>query len=86
MMSEKITANNLEQVIQENKKIKQEIEGCVMLVRTTFNRMQVGSPPQLALQLLRSYGLIQMPIDNLYLSGAIYGILIHIDHNIFISA
>lgn len=71
-MSERITANNLEQVMRRNKEIRQEIDSCVMMVKTTFNRMQVSSPPQLALQLLRTYGLIQMPIDNLYLSGAIY--------------
>jgi len=71
-MSEKITAKNLDQVIQKNKEIQQEIEQCVMLVRTTFNRMQVASPPQLAIQLLRTYGLVQMPIENPYLSGAIY--------------
>lgn len=71
-MSEKITAHNLEQIIQQNKEIKDEIEQYVMLVRTTFNRMQVSSPTQLAIQLLRTYGLIQMPIDNHYLSGAIF--------------
>lgn len=71
-MSEKITAENLEQIIQKNKEIKEEIEHCVRLVHTTFNRMQVSSPPQLAVQLLRTYGLIQMPVDNFYLSGAIY--------------
>lgn len=71
-MSERITANNLEQVIRENKEIRQEIDRCVMTVKTAFNRMQVSSPPQFALQLLRTYGLIQMPIDNPYLSGAIY--------------
>lgn len=71
-MSERITADNLEQVIQKNKVIRQEIEQCVMLVKTTCNRMQVSSPPQLAIQLLRTYGLIQMPIENPYLSGAIY--------------
>lgn len=71
-MSEKITAENLDQIIQKNKEIKEEIEHYVMLVRTTFNRMQVSSPPQLAIQLLRTYGLIQMPVDNIYLSGAIY--------------
>lgn len=71
-MSEKITAKNLDQVIQKNKEIKQEIEHRVMLVRTTFNKMQVSSPPQLAIQLLRTYGLVQMPIENPYLSGAIY--------------
>lgn len=71
-MSERITANNLEQVIQKNKVIRQDVDRCVMLMKTTFNRMQVSSPPQLALQLLRTYGLIQMPVDNPYLSGAIY--------------
>lgn len=71
-MSEKITAQNLDQIIQRNKEIKEEIDQCVMIVRTTFNRMQVNSSPQLAIQLLKTYGLIQMPIDNEYLSGAIY--------------
>lgn len=71
-MSEKITAKDLDQIIHRNREIKEEIEHCVMLIRTAFNRMQVNSPPQLALQLLRTYGLIQMPIDNPYLSGAIY--------------
>lgn len=71
-MSEKITAENLDQVIQKNKEIRVEIERCSQLVFTQFNRMQVSSPPQLAIQLLRTYGLIQMPIDNPYFSGAIY--------------
>ena len=71
-MSEKITIKNLDQVIQKNKEIKQEIEQCIVLVRTTLNRMQVSSPAQLAIQLLRTYGLIQMPVDNPYLSGAIF--------------
>lgn len=71
-MSEKITAENLDQVIRKNKEIRTDIEQCSRLVFTQFNRMQVSSPPQLAFQLLRTYGLIQMPIDNLYFSGAIY--------------
>lgn len=71
-MSERITAENLEQVICKNKEIRAEIDQCVMIVRTTVNRMQVSSPPQLAIQLLRTYGLIQMPVDNPFLSGAIY--------------
>ena len=71
-MSEKITAENLDQVIRKNKEIRTDIEQCSRLVFTRFNRMQVSSPPQLAFQLLRTYGLIQMPIDNPYFSGAIY--------------
>lgn len=71
-MSEKITAENLDQVIQKNKEIRTKIEQCIWMVLTTFNRMQVSSPPQLAIQLLRAHGLIQMPVDNPYFSGAIY--------------
>lgn len=71
-MSERITAENLEQVIQKNKEIKQEIEEYELLIRTVFNKVQVNSPAQLAILLLRTKGLIQMPIDNPYLSGAIY--------------
>ena len=71
-MSEKITAKNLDQVIHKNKEIRNEIEEYNRLIFTKFNRMQVNSPPQLAIQLLRTYGLIQMPIDNPYLSGAIF--------------
>ena len=71
-MSEKITAENLEQIIQKNRVIKEEVEHCVTVVHTIFNRMKVSSPPQLAIQLLRTYGLIQMPIENSYLNGAIY--------------
>lgn len=71
-MSEKITAENLDQVILKNKDIKADIERCNQLVLTKFNRMNVSSPPQLAIQLLRTHGLIQIPINNPYFSGAIY--------------
>jgi len=71
-MSEKITAENLDQVIRKNKEISADIEQCRQLVFTRFNRMQVSSPPQLAIQLLRTYGLIQMPVNNPYFGGAIY--------------
>lgn len=71
-MSEKIIAQNLDQVIQKNKEIRTEIEHCTQKVLTIFNPMQVSSPPKLAFQLLRARGLIQMPINNRYFSGAIY--------------
>lgn len=71
-MSEKITAKNLDQVIRRNKEIKTDIDRCYQMIITKYNRMQVSSPPQLAFQLLRTYGLIQMPLDNPYFSGAIY--------------
>lgn len=71
-MSERITAENLDQVIQKNREIRMDIERCSRLVFTNFNRMMVSSPPQLAIQLLKTYGVIQMPIDNPYFSGAIF--------------
>lgn len=37
-MSEKITAENLEQIIQKNKVIKEEVEHCVTVVHTIFKR------------------------------------------------
>ena len=42
------------------------------LIWSKYNPMQINSPIQLALQILRPYGLIQLPIDNHYLSGAIF--------------
>lgn len=71
-MNERITAENLDDVIQKNKEIIFEIEDSVRKVHTIFNKMNVCSPPYLALSLLRGKGLVQMPVDDMYLSGAIY--------------
>lgn len=71
-MNERITAENLDEVLQKNKEIRAEIEDSVRKVHTVFNKMNVSSPPYLALQLLRTKGLVQMPVDDMYLSGAIF--------------
>lgn len=71
-MSERIIADNLDEVVRKNFEIHDEILRDALLIRTTFNRVQIGSAPQLAMQILKSYGLIQLPIDNLYWSGAIF--------------
>ena len=34
--------------------------------------MQISSSNQLAMQILKLYGLVQMPLDNQYWSGAIF--------------
>ena len=71
-MSEKITIFNLDEVVKTNQEIKKEIVKYVMLIQTQFNKAQINSSPQLAFQLLKSMGLLQMPIENTFLSGAIY--------------
>ena len=38
-----------------------------VLIRTNLNRMQISSSNRLAMQILKPYGLIQMPIDNPFL-------------------
>jgi hypothetical protein len=71
-MSEIITSNNLDEVVRRNSSIHRELEQNAQTIRANFNQMQLYSSPQLALQILASYGLIQMPIDSEYFSGAIF--------------
>ena len=42
------------------------------MIRTNCNSMQISSSSQLAMQILKHHGLIQLPIDNLYWSGPIF--------------
>lgn len=71
-MSERITADNLDEVIKRNEVIEEQMKQSASLIWSKYNPMQINSPIQLALQILRPYGLIQLPIDNHYLSGAIF--------------
>lgn len=71
-MSERIVAANLAEVVKRNRDIQDDILQKVTSVRMNCNRMQVSSPNQLALQILKPYGLLQVPITNRYWSGAIF--------------
>lgn len=71
-MSERITAANLDEVIKRNEVIEEQMKQSASLIWSKYNPMQINSPIQLALQILRPHGLIQLPIDNRYLSGAIF--------------
>lgn len=71
-MSELITAKNLDYVIQKNNEIKDEILKIVMEFQMNLSITKVPSRPQLALSILQKYGLIQLPIDDKYWSGAIF--------------
>lgn len=71
-MSEKITASNLDAVVCQNQLIHDDIQNKTLQIRTVINTLQVSSAPQLALQLLRQRGLIQVPVDDPHFGGAIY--------------
>ena len=71
-MSEFITAENLDLVIKKNQEIKDEVSAQAMKLQTNPSIMKVASAPQLALIILQDFGLIQMPIEDKFWSGAIY--------------
>lgn len=71
-MSERITAANLDEVIGKNEIICEQINKNVNFIWSECNLIHLNSPVQLAWEILRSYGVIQLPIDNHYLSGAIF--------------
>ena len=71
-MSELITAQNLELVIDKNHEIKEEVLAQAIRLQTNPSIMKVASAPQLALLILQGFGLIQMPIEDKYWSGAIF--------------
>lgn len=71
-MSELITAQNLELVVKKNLEIKEEVFAQAMRLQTNSSIIKVASAPQLALLILQGFGLIQMPIEDKFLSGAIF--------------
>lgn len=71
-MSELITAENIDLVIEKNHKIKDEILAEAIKLQTNPMIMKVASAPQLALLILQGFGLIQMPIEDRFWSGAIF--------------
>ena len=58
-MSERITAANLDEVAKRNKAIEKQTNQSASLIWSKYNPMQINSPIQLALQILKPYGLIQ---------------------------
>ena len=71
-MSERIGVANLDEIILKNKEIREETRIKTLMIRTNCNRMQINSSSQLAMQILKHHGLVQLPIDNHYWSGAIF--------------
>ena len=71
-MSEIITAANIDLVIQRNSSIAEELSAQALKLQTSTSIMRVASMPQLALLILQGFGLVQMPIEDKYWSGAIF--------------
>lgn len=71
-MSEFITAENLDIVIKKNRDIKDEVLRQAIRLQTNPTIMKVASSPQLALLILQGFGLVQMPIEDKFWSGAIF--------------
>lgn len=71
-MSELITAENIDLVIKKNCEIKDEVLAQAIKLQTNPTIMRVASAPQLALLILQGFGLVQMPIEDKFWSGAIF--------------
>lgn len=72
-VSDYITADNLELIVEHNEKIKNEVNNALIFLMQQFNmREGVKSEAKLAFKILKQYGLLQVPIENKYWSGAIY--------------
>lgn len=70
-MADRITRENLDDIIKINKEIDDEISGCIKRVHNIYNKANISSPEKLALNILQSYNLIQIPIDDEYLGGKV---------------
>ena len=71
-MSELITATNIDLVIKKTNEIKDEVLEQTMGLQMNPAIMKVASKPQLALLILQGIGLIQMPVEDKFWSGAIF--------------
>ena len=72
-MSDYITADNLEVIVEQNEKIRDSIKRKLTLLLEQYNlREGIKSEEKLAFKILKQHGLIQLPIENTYWSGAIY--------------
>ena len=65
-MSERITAANLDEVIKRNEVIEEQMKQSASLIWSKYNPMQINSPIQLALQILRPYGSVSYTHLDVY--------------------
>lgn len=70
-MSELITSQNLDEVVQKNIAIKSIILNLVNDFTVRFNQSRVSSREKLAINILKEHHLIQLPIEDEFWGGAI---------------
>ncbi|WP_242977678.1 hypothetical protein [Clostridium luticellarii] len=87
-MSQYITSQNLNEVIEANKKIRNKIESFKSDFFINYNKIGITGFDRLAFEVLKkNYNLIQLPIDDEYwgepyLLGIILKYLLLIQHNL----
>lgn len=70
-MAVRITRENLDEIVRINKEIQDEIDGCVKKVYNIYNKADIHSLEKLAINILETYNLIQIPINDKYLGGKV---------------
>ncbi len=71
-MSEIITSDNLDYVVKKNREIKDEMLSQTLKFRTNISIIRNSPSALYSLVILQRFGLLQIPIEDRYLSGAIF--------------
>lgn len=71
-MSDIITSENLEQLIELNRTIKDEVSSMVDNLHIRHNASGITNKENLALKILRDNNLIQIPVEDEYWGGAVF--------------
>lgn len=72
-MSDYITVDNLDEIVEQNRSIKKGIEEKLNKLYEVYNKREmVKSESKFAFKILKQEGLLQIPIANKYWGGAIY--------------
>lgn len=72
-MSDYITVENLDEIVEQNKLIKKSIEEKLNMLYEMYNAKEmIKSESKFAFNFLKKNGLIQIPISNKHWGGAIY--------------
>ena len=72
LKTKRITSKNLDYIIQENLKISSKVEALKENFLINYNDLMIKSNDIIALELLKSKGLISVVIDNQHFGGAVY--------------
>jgi hypothetical protein len=71
IMADRITSENLDDIIKKNISIEDEIRYYISEIYKIYNNTRINSPEKLAFKILNGYNLIQLPIEDEYLGGKV---------------